>query len=224
MKDFLDVLLEHLQQPKASLDEAVYLNRLRSLATQAPSRRYFLHDSSDPIALALSLQQDPEHTVFSARPEINVFFYSIGADAAEPRWFRLAKAKDESRAFGRIDPVHNEAQVLETIAMGADIYSLAVGEHDDAALQYLAEVGHDYAVPVLLRCTSDEDLARAVFVQAETVISLEGVLATPELLELEIFKGRRVLMKYAPGNGEVPIPFNLKQLILHLEPIEEPRT
>jgi hypothetical protein len=57
-------------------------------------------------------------------------------------------------------------------------------------------------------------------VEADTWISLEGAVAVPELLELPIFKGRKVLLPY--GNSEEMTHHQLKDLILHFEIREEP--
>jgi hypothetical protein len=79
----------------------------------------------------------------------------------------------------------------------------------------LAEVGADYDVPVLLRCKDEEALARALFVEADSWIGLEGAVAVAELLDLPIFKGRKVLLPY--GDAEENTNHQLKQLILHFE-------
>lgn len=220
MKDFLDVLLEQMDKPRSAQDEAVYLNRLRGLVTTAPPRRSLPSRGSASPLRAATAKTAPDSRFFLARPDVELFFYELQNDAAEPRWFRLAKECDRTRAFGRWDPVSSEAQVLETIAMGADIYSLQVSEHEEATLQYLAEVGADYEVPVLLRCHAEEELARALFVQADTWIGLEGDVAVPELLELPIFKNRKVLLPY--GNAFELTQYPLKDLILHFEIEEEP--
>jgi hypothetical protein len=219
MKDFLDVLLEQMDSPRSVQDEAVYLNRLKSLATTAPPLRPIPSRGLGSTLRAATVNTAPDSRYFQARPDVELFFYELKRERAEPRWFRLAKELDPTRAFGRWDPLSNEAQVLETIAMGADIYSLRVGDHDAATLQYLAEVGADYGVPVLLRCRAEEELARALFVEADSWIGLEGEVAAPELFELPIFKDRKVLLPY--GNAE-EMTHQLKQLILHFEIREEP--
>lgn len=220
MKDFLDVLLEQMDKPRSAQDEAVYLSRLKSLATTAPPQRPIPSRGSGIPIRAATVRTAPDSGFFQSRPDVELFFYELKDDQAEPRWFRLAKEQDPKRAFGRLDPLPGEAQVLETIAMGADLYSLNVEAHDAATLQYLAEVGADYAVPVLLRCHAEEDLARALFVQADTWIALEGAMAVPELLELPIFRNRKVLLPY--GNSDEMTHHQLKQLILHFEIREEP--
>ncbi|WP_141730992.1 hypothetical protein [Oligoflexus tunisiensis] len=221
MKDFLDVLLEQMDQPRSAHDEAIYLNRLKSLATTAPPQRKIPSRGSGVPLRATTLKTAPDSRLFQSRPDVELFFYELKDEQAEPRWFRQAKDLDPLRAFGRWDPLPGEAQVLETIAMGADLYSLKVQDHDTATLQYLAEVGVDYGVPVLLRCTSEEELARALFVEADTWIGLEAAVAVPELLELPIFENRQVLLPY--GNAEEWTRHQLKQLILHIEIIEEPQ-
>jgi hypothetical protein len=148
MKDFLDVLLEQMDKKRSAQDEAVYINRLRSLATTAPPLRLIPSRGSGSTLRAATAKTAPDSRFFQARPDVELFFYELKDELAEPRWFRLAKDLDPTRAFGRWDPVANEAQVLETIAMGADLYSLRVSDHDAATLQYLAEVGVDYGVPV----------------------------------------------------------------------------
>jgi hypothetical protein len=220
MKEFLDVLLEEMDKKLSAVDETVYLNRLRSLATTAPPRRPIASRGSGSPIRAATAKTAPDSRFFQSRPDVELFFYELKDEWAEPRWFRLAKELDPIRAFGRWDPLPGEAQVLETIAMGADIYSLSVQDHDEARLQYLAEVGVDYGVPVLLRCRAEEDLARALFVEADTWIGLEEAVAVPELLELPIFKGRKVLLPY--GNSEEMTHHQLKELILHFEIKEEP--
>lgn len=221
MKEFLDVLLEQMDKKLSAQDEAVYLNRLRSLATTAPPQRPLSGRGPGSPIRAATAKTAPDSRFFQTRPDVELFFYELQDDRAEPRWFRLAKECDTRRVFGRWDPLSSEAQVLETIAMGADLYSLNVADHDEAKLQYLAEVGVDYAVPVLLRCSAEEDLARALFVAADTWIGLEGAVAVPELLELPIFKGRKVLLPY--GNAQDMTHHQLKELILHFEIEEEPR-
>lgn len=220
MKDFLDVLLEQMDKKRSAQDEAVYLSRLRSLAATAPPQRPIASRGSGFPIRAATAKAAPDSRFFQSRPDVELFFYELKDDTAEPRWFRLAKEIDPTRAFGRWDSLSGEAQVLETIAMGADLYSLMVADHDVATLQYLAEVGADYNVPVLLRCSAEEELARALFVEADTWISLEGAVAVAELLELPIFKGRRVLLPY--GNSEEMTHHQLKDLILHFEIREEP--
>ncbi len=220
MKDFLDVLLEQMDQPRSAQDEAVYLNRLKSLATTAPPHRPIPSRGSGFPVRAATAKTAPDPRYFSTRPDVELFFYELKDDNAEPRWFRLAKEYDARRAFGRWDPLPGEAQVLESIAMGADLYSLQVADHDAATLQYLAEVGVDYGVPVLLRCRTEDDLARALFVEADSWIGLEGVVAVPELLELPVFKDRKVLLP--AGNSDEIFHHQLKQLILHIANIEGP--
>jgi hypothetical protein len=215
VKDFLDVLLEQMDQPRSAHDEAIYLNRLKSLATTAPPRRQVPSRGSGVPLRAATLKTAPDSRFFHARPDVELFFYDLKDELVEPRWFRMAKDLDPSRVFGRWDPLPGEAQVLETIAMGADLYSLSVQDHDNVSLQYLAEVGVDYGVPVLLRCSMEEELARALFVEADTWIGLEGAVAVAELLEMPIFAGRQVLLPY--GNAEEWNQHQLKQLILHLE-------
>jgi hypothetical protein len=55
-------------------------------------------------------------------------------------------------------------------------------------------------------------------VEADGWIGLEDEVAVPELLELPIFKDRKVLLPY--GNAE-EMTHQLKQLILHFEIREE---
>lgn len=196
MKDFLDVLLEQMQQQRTVRDEAVYLSRLKALATSAPPLRKIPGPKRGRTLKTLTLDTAPDSRIFAQNPDAELFFYKI-KDAAEPRWFRLAKEIEPERPFGRLDPVQNEAQVLESIAMGADVYSLSVREHDAVTLQYLAEVGADYEVPVLLRCAAENELARALFVKAKTWIGLEGAVAVPELLELPIFDGRKIIILHS---------------------------
>jgi hypothetical protein len=215
VKDFLDLLLEQIEKPRSVQNEAVYLNRLRSLATAAPPlRKIPSRGSGHPIRSA-SVKAAPDSRFFATRPDVELFFYQLKDDHAEPRWFRLAKELEPQRAFGRWDALPGEVQVLETVAMGADLYCLNVGDHDAATLQYLAEVGADYDVPVLLRCKDEEALARALFVEADSWIGLEGAVAVAELLDLPIFKGRKVLLPY--GDAEENTNHQLKQLILHFE-------
>ena len=222
MKDFLDVLLEQMREPRTGRQEAQYLSRLKALASTAPTQRSLHIQSPEPLLRAMTLKKAPDSRFFQERPDVELFFYEIGEAAAEPSWFRLAKTLDERRIFGRLDPLKDEVQVLESIAMGADLYSLRVRDHDDVTLQYLTEVGQDYGVTVLLRCSHEDELARALFVQADTLIGLEEDVAVSELLELPIFKDRQVLL--CKTDREIPMVHALKQIFLHLETIEEPHT
>lgn len=215
MKDFLDVLLEQMQKPRSTQDEAVYLNRLKSLATTAPPVRPLLQRGDDQPILAATVHTAPDSRLSQVRPDVDLLFFELKDDRGEPRWFRQAKALDLQRVFGRWDALPGEAQVLETIAMGADLYALQASDHDAAALQYLAEVGVDYGVPALLRCHTEEALARALFIKADVWIGLEGPMAEPSLLELPIFCQRKVLLPCR--DRDFPIPHQLQHIILHLE-------
>lgn len=214
MKDFLDVLQDEMHQPRSQRDEAMYISRLKALAATAPPLRKI--PSAVPLR-AETLIAAPDSRFFQTRPDVELFFYEFAKSPAEPRWFRDAKAMDR-RVFARWDALQNEAQVLETIAMGADLYCLDVHDHDAATLQYLVEVGVDYEVSVFLRCANEEDLARALFVEADCWIAPLGAVAVPELLEMPIFRDRKVLM---PAARATLVPHHLKQMILHFER-EEP--
>ncbi|MDQ3233911.1 MAG: hypothetical protein M3Q07_19015, partial [Pseudobdellovibrionaceae bacterium] len=135
MKDFLDVLLEQMQKPRSAQDEAIYLNRLKTLATTAPPLRKIPSRGSGLPVRAATASAAPDSRFFQTRPDVELFFYELKNSEAEPVWFRQAKELDPLRAFGRWDALPGEAQVLETIAMGADLYSLNVRDHDPATLQ-----------------------------------------------------------------------------------------
>jgi hypothetical protein len=213
-------MLDQMREARSGRYEAQYLSRLKALASTAPPQRSLHIQSPESVLRAMTLKKAPDSRFFQERPDVELFFYEIGEAAAEPSWFRLAKTLDERRIFGRLDPLKNEVQVLESIAMGADVYSLRVRDHDDVNLQYLTEVGQDYGVTALLRCSHEDELARALFVQAETLIGLEDEVAVPGLLDLPIFKDRQVL--FCKTNFEILKAHPLKQIFLHLETIEEP--
>ncbi|MCX6128784.1 MAG: hypothetical protein NTX25_06935 [Proteobacteria bacterium] len=220
MKDFLDILREEMDQPKALRDQALYLSRLRGMISHRPDPRPFPLVSPGTFLKSRILSRLPDQLIST---DFDLGFFDLKEGLADPHWFRLAKQMDPSRAFLRWDPLLDEAEILGSLAMGADAYSLMAGAHDAAELQYLCEIGGDYGVPALLHCHDEAELAKALFVQAETCLMLLGKLAEPQLLELPIFHKRTVLIKIE--GPLVPTLDSLDtrgfdRLILHLDSLD----
>ncbi len=188
MPDFFDHLWLQMNNPRANRDRAQYLARLRSLIQEAPP----------PSALPRSAQ--PQLVTYLAHDFSNKDQGSIWAfdkvthTEFEPARLRAAKSITPGAYVLRLDPLGDEAEVLESRAMGVDGYVIDLSCLDSASAQYLIEVGIDYSCDALALCRSEEDLARALTTHIQAHILLTGELVAPQLLELELMRGRKVWM------------------------------
>ncbi len=187
MADFFDHLWQQMHEPRSARDRMQYLGRLRSfIAEGSPTR--ILPRPAPASVNQVKMFQEPKLFdesgvwAFDRRHQLDF----------EPQWIRAAKEKDSHSFFVRLDPLRDEAEVLETRAMGADAYTIDVGALDTATVQFLIEVGVDFAFPALLICRHEEELARTLTIHKQAHILLVGDLAVPELLELELLSGRHV--------------------------------
>ena len=218
MRDFLDILREQVEHPSATRQHELYLSRLRALASQPRAERRPLPGQEQGGALrSYLLHQIPgPHTT----QNYHIGCFDLQDGVAQAEWFYLAKQANKTSSFLRWDVSQSEAEVLESLAMGADAYSLLVEAHDAAALQYLCELGADYEVPALLHCFNEHHLAQALLVETATILYLAGELAQPQLLDLPIFRGHTVLIQGDADCGELAVIVakrNFVRLILHLE-------
>lgn len=218
VRDFLDILREQVEHPNATRQSELYQSRLRALASHPRAERRPIAEQAKRGTLhSLRLHQVPEAKNFQ-KYDIGCFDLQDGTAQAE--WFYLAKQEIKSSSFIRWDVLRSEVDVLESLAMGVDAYSLDVDAHDAAALQYLCELGADYGVPALLHCYNEHHLAQALFLETATILYLAGELAQPRLLDLPLFRGQTVLIQARADFGESAAVFttqNYARLILHLE-------
>jgi hypothetical protein len=123
-----------------------------------------------------------------------VAFQKSSSEEWEPSKLRALKLTEPEVYFLRLDSLTDEAEVLESRAMGADAFVIDLSALDVASAQYLIEVGIDFSCDALALCRSEEDLARALTVHVQSHILLTGDLVAPQLLELELMRDRKIWM------------------------------
>ncbi len=187
MSGFLDHLFDPAGSGKKGRERGRYREKLRVLIQDAPAVRRLPPQNPPSLILANSASGQ-------ILPRSELVVKQIG-EAASADHFREWKRNDSVRPIWRLDPITTEEQVLETRAMGADAYAIAVGKHDQAMTQFLVEVGQDYGLTSVLLCETPEDLAMALRILDAGVLWLRGELAAEQLLDWESFKNRIILIE-----------------------------
>lgn len=186
MSGFLDHLFDPSSSGKKGRDRIRYREKLRVLISDAPAVRRLSPQSLPNLTYA-------QLATGNILPKVELVMELVGETASAIR-FRDYKQSDRVRPIWRLDPIASEEQVLETRAMGADAYTLEVRRHDQASLQFLVEVGRDYGLPAILSCLSPEDLALGLLVQDGGILWLRGELQSDALFDLEVLRGRTVMV------------------------------
>lgn len=207
MSDFFDHLWDQFHASPSQQHRSRYREYLKTLIEQSPPMRPLRPRSTQQAARAVQLDSLPESQSFqSGLAGYELFFLGLTAVECNPSCFRQAKDREPSRPFWRRDLLKDEVTVLETRAMGSDAYCLGMSELDQAATQFLVELGRDYQFPAVLCCQTEEELARALQIKDVQYYCLEGVLVAPQLLELEWFRGKTVL--FALQNSDPSLKFH----------------
>lgn len=204
MTDFFDQLWEQMRDPRQQLQKLQYLEKIKSLIPLSPPLRALGEGKNYSPQRGRFLAESTGSIPFQGSDRgFDFFVFSLGQQDCDPARFRAVKSAESTRPFWRADPLLTEQQVLETRAMGADAYCLDVASLDHAQLQFLTEVGRDFEFPAFLRCSSEEELARAVQIQDLGGFWLRGPLVAPQLIDLPWFHGKIVIFEIDKhSNGE----------------------
>ncbi len=186
MSGFLDHLFDPKASGKSGRERLRYRETLRTLIQDAPAvRRLPVFDFPFLVTASSASEQKFPTSELS---------YALIGEQARSESFRVWK-QAQALPIYRLDPIESEEQVLETRGMGADAFTLEVGSHDLAMLQFLLEVGRDYGLPAVLSCRTPDDLALALKVQDGGMIWLRAELQNLNLLDLTLLKERIVLIE-----------------------------
>lgn len=194
---FLTDLVERLRRDlqEQPLDDAALLARAASM----PPARDFegaIRAGDPPVLIAEVKRASPSAGVIAddANPSVLARAYEAGGATAvsvltEPRHFQGSLAdlqavrSSVSIPVLRKDFVIHPAQVLESRASGADAVLLIAGALTDAELEALLSSAGDVGIATLLETHSDEDLGRAIELDAPVI----GVNARDlESLEVDV--------------------------------------
>ncbi|MBC7658733.1 MAG: hypothetical protein H7249_03410 [Chitinophagaceae bacterium] len=187
MSGFLDHLFDPSSSGKKGRERIRYREKLRSLIQDAPPVRRLTPQDPTSLTFAAFARADGQSV-----PGIDLALELVGDTASADR-FRAFKTEDSVRPIWRLDPITTEEQILETRAMGADAYTIDVGIHDQAMVQFLVEVGRDYGLPAILSCRTPEDLALGLLIQDGGILWLRDEVHTDGLFDLPTLAGRTLM-------------------------------
>lgn len=218
MAEFFDHLWEQFHASPSQQQRSRYREYLKSLIGEGPPLRLLELERHRSLGRAAILQNLPSTLPFPASLQaFDLFLLELAGDSLSPSSFRQAKQLEAKRPFWRRDPLHDEIAVLETLAMGADAYFLAMSELDQAGAQFLVELGRDYGLPAILCCRSEEELATGLLMRDVHFLCLEGVLLAPQLLELEHMRQKTILFDLRDFEEAPLIPSGAKSQVILIE-------